>query len=63
MLAAIKGKPFPCGRMSLAAFDINTYSYDGTVLAAFQVNSLPLWQDGVCGLRLTPLLAGQHWNI
>ena len=50
MLAAFKGKPFPYGRTSLEveAFDNNTYSYDGTALAAFQVNSLPLWWDGVC---------------
>ena len=50
MLAAFEGNPFPCGRMSLVAFDINTYSYDGTALAAFQINSLPLWRDGVCGI-------------
>ena len=45
MLAAFEANPFPCGETSLAAFDIYTYSYDGTPLAAFQVKSLPLWRD------------------
>ena len=48
--AAFEGNPCPCGGMALAAFDTNTYSYDGTALAALEVNSLPLWRDGVGGV-------------
>ena len=47
VLEAFEGNPFPCGGTS---FDTNTYTYDGTALAAFQVKSLPLWWDGVGGI-------------
>ena len=38
------------GGTALAAFDTYTYSYDGTALTAFEVNSLPLWRDGIGGV-------------
>ena len=58
MLAAFEGNPFPCGETSLAAFDINTYSYTrwrwrhfrltlypcgGMALAAFETNTSTGW--------------------
>ena len=40
----------PCGGTALAAFETNTYSSGVMVLAAFEVNPLPLWRDGVDGV-------------